>query len=125
MTNLLELPPDWETIRPGWRLIDEGEYLVDVDEVIENSGDRVTVAFKVLDEGEFSGWTLRETFSLKHEVGKRIFKEFLNVIGLGQSPGTIDLDLVKRRVLRVVIKQKDDKDGKTWANITAHKPDAH
>ncbi len=123
MPNMMKLPDDWKNMGTGRQLIDEGEYIVVVDDVTQRDNNRITAVLKVLDEGKFCAWTLYDNFPLIYEVGRRMFKEFLDVLDIDQSSGSIDLNLCKRRPLRVTIKHKTGKDGKTWANVTAHRRD--
>ena len=120
MPNIVKLPGDWDEIGTERPIIREGEYAVVVEDVTLQEHDRISVVFKVLDEGEFCRWKIYERFPLAYEWGRCLFKEFLDVLGIDQRRGSIDLNLCKCRGLRVRVVHKAGKDGRIWANVAAH-----
>lgn len=121
MPNVITLPPDWEETQTQRRLVDQGEHTVEVDAVTEQADGRILAELKIMDEGQFQGWTLYDSFCLTSEPGKRLFKEFTEVIGIEAENGQLDLDQCVHKVLRVVVAHKAGKDEEVYANVVRHR----
>ena len=129
MGNSVPLPKSWSQTPLGRRLIDEGVHSVVVDEAkVEGDADDgslvVKVILQILDEGAQCGWRLHETFKMSSDHGLGMFKEFLTVLDIPQDGEEVNLDLCKRRVLRVVVRHREAPEtGLRYANVARHLPD--
>lgn len=123
MANMVTLPENWDDSQPERRLIVEGIHTVAVEKVYARNNGHIAAIFTVLDPGAFCGWKIFENFSLDYPVGKRMFKEFLDILEIDQRAGSVDLSTCERKILRVAIKHKTGKDGKVWANVASHIPE--
>ena len=112
------LPEGFDEIEIKFQLIDAGNYDVTVDE-IQEANNRIDVQFVILDEGKFVGCRLFQNYVMSTQPGKRLFKEFLNAIGVEPDGRELVFAQCTRRVLRVRVKHNEH-DGKTYANVVEH-----
>ena len=120
MKDFIELPQHWDEIDTSRRIIAESWYSVQVSDIASQSAKRVNAVFTILDEGEYAGWTIYETFALDNEVGEKVFKKFIEVVGVKTPDRKLDVSACKHKILRVKVRHKTDDAGQTWANIVAH-----
>ena len=120
MPNTIELPQkvidgifDTDKIPPG-------SYSVVVKK-LTNQMNRVTAVYVVQDEGDYKDKVIFESFNLEYEVGQKMFREFLDAVGLLPQSGSFDLDTVIGQTLSVSVKHKED-NGKVFVNVTNHMP---
>lgn len=122
MSKTVVFPENWSSIPVGRVPINEGTYAVVVDdaEVLEDG--RIRIVYSVLDEGQFCGWSLYETFSLDVEYSAAMFKEFLSILNMPQDR-SLDLAQCTKRSMLVVVKHRDDPETKQrFANVVRHLP---
>jgi len=125
MTRMITLPENWHDLNTERRLVAEGWYTVQVEDVDLRPDGRIHVALSILDEGEFATWSIHESFSLDSDGGARAFKRFIEAISVQPSGLELDPGACKHKVLRVKTRHKTDEHGDTWANVVAHAPDEH
>ena len=123
MSEIYQLPPNWPEIDTSRRLIPEGWYTVRVSEITSPSANRIDIVFEVLDEGEYLGWSIYETFTTNNDNGVKALKKFVETVGVETPNLTIDLRACKHKVLRVKIRHKPDDQEQIWANVVAHAQD--
>lgn len=123
MGHVIKLPTNWNKLNTERRLIPEGWYSVQVEDMKEKDDGDIEATLSVLDDGEYLGWTIYETFSADNDNGTRAFKRFLEVLGIETNGLEVDIYLCKNMNLRVRIRHKTDDNGKVWANVVAHAPD--
>ena len=123
MADIIKLPQNWDELDTSRRLIAEGWHTVQVADIASQSPKRAKVVFMVLDESEYAGWSLYETFTLENEDSAKMFKKFTETIGVETPGGKLDVGACKYKVLRVKVRHNTDDDGQVWANVVAHARD--
>jgi hypothetical protein len=122
MSKTVKLPENWDSIPVGRVPVNKGTYAVVVDDADVLEDGRIRIVYSILDEGQFYGWSLYETFSLDVEYSAAMFKEFLNILNIPQNLA-LDLSQCTKRTLRVVVKHRDDPETKQrFANVVRHLP---
>lgn len=120
---LLKLPGNWADVETGFPLVDEGEYSVRVCKIVQEEGSAVSGNLVILDGSRFSGQRIFQRYDLATEAGLRLFKEFVEAIGVEPNSGQLDLSLCADKTLEVTVKHHDH-DTKTYANVVRHRPTA-
>ncbi len=120
MTNTIELPQKvidgiFDTDR-----IPAGSYFVKIKKMITQMN-RLTAVCVIQDEGEYKDRVIFDSFNLEYEVGQKLFREFLDAVGVSPHSGLFDLDAIVGKTLSVTVKHKED-NGKVFVNVTDHMP---
>ena len=122
MSNTVCVGEWWDDTQAGYRLVNEGRYNVAIKSARPVADNRVRVTYQILDRGRFCNWHLYETFCLDNDIGQSAFKEFSQILGIAPQNGDIDLESFAGKGLEVTVRHKEEPDGKTWVNVTAHHP---
>ena len=120
MANMQQLPKNWASVKTEFDPIAPARYLVTIEAVLTKPDGRFSVQYQIQDEGEFAGRYVFENFDLETNVGAGKFKHLQETLDIADDGKAIDLDLLKRRVLQIRVKHKEDEDGKVWENVTNH-----
>ncbi len=119
-SNVIELPADWADEDREFYLVPEGEYQVLVERVTNQQDGRVVVEMKILDDGPSANKRLFASYTLSTAAGKRLFKEFLEAIGVQPEGNRLPVALCRNKLLDVTVKH-NARDGKVYANVVAHR----
>ncbi|NUM55763.1 MAG: hypothetical protein HUU46_19150 [Candidatus Hydrogenedentes bacterium] len=119
-SNVIELPVDWDEEAREYYLVPEGDYQVLVQRVACEPDGRVLVEMKILDDGPSANRRLFGSYSLGLPAGKRLFKEFLAAIGVQPEGSRLPVSQCRNKLLDVTVKH-NARDGKTYANVVAHR----
>lgn len=120
MSNTIEMPENVVTGNFPVKRVSDGTYGVEVKEMSKDEN-RVKAVCVVVDEGEFEGAKIFDSFSLDYDEGQRMFREFLDALGIRPRKGTFDLNACVGKTMSVSVKQKDD-GNKVYVNVTQHLP---
>ena len=121
--TLLKLPGNWGEVETGFPLVDEGDYTVRVCKVIQEDGSGVSGTFVIQHGSSFVGKRLFQRYDLATETGLRLFKEFVEAIGVEANGDELNLSQCADKQLDVTVKHNEH-GGKTWANVVGHRPAA-
>ena len=120
MTNIIELPQkvidgvfETDKIPPGTYSVVVKKMSVQVN--------RVTAVCVIQDEDEFKDRVIFDSFNLEYEAGQKMFREFLDAVGVPPQNGDFDLDAIVGKTQSVTVKHKED-NGKIFVNVTDHMP---
>ena len=117
---VIELPVDWADEDCEFYLVPEGEYQVLVERVTNEPDGRVVVEMKILDDGPSANKRLFASYSLSTKGGKYFFKEFLEAIRVRPEGNRLPVSACRNKLLDVTVKHNAC-DGKTYANVVAHR----
>jgi hypothetical protein len=118
MPNIVALPEDMKGPPEAPRTVPQGEYGVRVKMMIVRSPMRISALYEVIDEGEFRGAEIWDSFNLEYGRGQEMMSEFLAAIHVKHNNFSLDLDICLEKTLCVTVKHKDD-----WLNVVSHRPD--
>jgi len=116
---LLKLPGNWAEVETGFPLVDEGTYLARVCKMTHEDGNVVSGDLIILDHSSFGGRHLFPRYDLTTDVGLRLFKEFVEAIGVEPDGNELNLGHCVGKTLEVTVKHHTHED-KTYANVARH-----